>query len=85
MCRLRDPLNERRENMVKRCFHVLDTDRSGVIDSTDLKGIFNCSHHPDVISGKLTQDQVFKEFLTNFEGTSGNKNGQITWDEWKAY
>jgi len=84
MCRLRDPLNERRENMVRRCFNVMDTDRSGVITGQDLKGIFNCSHHPDVISGKLKEEQVFKEFLSCFEGTSGNHDGEITWEEWKA-
>jgi len=84
MCRLKDDLNPRREAMVKRCFEVLDTDGSGIIDSKDLQGIFNCSEHPDVITGKKKEADVFKEFLQNFEGTAGNKDGVITWDEWKA-
>jgi len=60
MCRLRDPLEPRRLAMVKRCFDVMDADGSGQIDSKDLKGIFNCSENPDVISGRKTEAQVFK-------------------------
>jgi len=85
MCQLKDPLNPRRENMVRRCFEVLDVDKSGQIDSKDLKGIFNANEHPEVIQKKKSEADVFKEFLQNFEGTTGNRDGVITWAEWKAY
>merc|ERR1712127_447599 len=39
LSQLREELNERRLNMVGRCFATLDVNGSGVIDSTDLKGI----------------------------------------------
>ena len=35
----------------------------------------------DVIAGKKTEDQLLKEFLNNFEGTSGNRDGQVTAQE----
>mmetsp|Transcript_111403 Transcript_111403/g.239974 ORF Transcript_111403/g.239974 Transcript_111403/m.239974 type:complete len:98 (+) Transcript_111403:302-595(+) len=85
MCQLRDPLNERRAAMVKRCFAVMDVDGSGQIDSKDLKGIFNASENPEVIQKKKTEEEVFKEFLQSFEGTRGNHDGVISWEEWKAY
>ena len=39
LLQLREELNERRLNMVGRCFATLDFNGSGVIDSTDLRGI----------------------------------------------
>ena len=39
--------------------------------------------HPKVISGDITQDEAFLEFLANF----GDKNndGNITKEEWNDY
>jgi Ca2+-binding EF-hand superfamily protein len=36
---LREELNERRANMVRRCFNVMDRDGSGNINSADLRGL----------------------------------------------
>jgi len=82
---LREELNERRLNMVKRAFNVLDRDGSEVINSKDLKGVYTAKEHPDVIAGKKTEEQVLNEFLNQFEGTQGNHDGTISWDEWKGY
>jgi hypothetical protein len=38
-----------------------------------------------VIAGKKTEEQILKEFLTNFEGTGGNHDGNVTWDEFLGY
>jgi len=35
-----------------------------------------------VIAGKKTEEQVLVEFLNQFDGTSGNHDGQITKQEW---
>ena len=35
--------------------------------------------HPDVITGRLTADQVFTTFLQSFEGVAGNKDGKVRW------
>jgi len=64
--------------VVKRCFEVLDHDRSGVIDSNDLKGIFNAKEHPDVIAKRKTEAQVLKDFLNQFESTKGNSDGKVS-------
>lgn len=67
--------------MVQRCFNVMDKDGSGVITKEDIQDIYTASEHPDVIAGKKTETQVLIEFLTNFEGTGGNKDGQVEWKE----
>ena len=45
--------------------------------------MYNCSFHPKVISGEMTEDQVFLEFLAHF----GDKNhdGKITKHEFHDY
>lgn len=31
--------------------------------------------HPDFIEGRKTKDQIVTEFLNNFEGVKGNRDG----------
>ena len=49
----------------------------------DLKGVYNCDHHPKFQSGEMTEEQIFGEFLQSF-GDS-NADGKITKDEWCDY
>ena len=48
-----------------------------------MKVVYNVNMHPKVISGDITQDEAFLEFLANF----GDKNndGTITKEEWNDY
>ena len=39
------------------------------------RGTYNCKFHPKVQEGKMTEDQVFMEFLQNFGDK--NKDGRI--------
>jgi Ca2+-binding EF-hand superfamily protein len=82
---LREELSPRRLNMVQRCFAVMDRDGSGVLNSADLKGIYCAKEHPDVIAGKKSEDQVLREFLNNFEGTTGDRDGTVTASEFTTY
>ena len=45
--------------------------------------MYNCKFHPKVQEGKMTEDQVFMEFLQNFGDT--NKDGTLTRQEWNEY
>ena len=53
------------------------------VDAADLKAGYAASIHPRVISGELSEDEVFLEFLTNF--SDRNRDGRIHRDEWNAY
>ena len=49
--------------MVDKAFLKFDKDGNGRIEAADLRGVYNCSQHPKVISGEMTEDEVFLEFL----------------------
>jgi Ca2+-binding EF-hand superfamily protein len=60
-------MNERRQNTVILAFKKFDKDGNGVIDIEDLKGKYNAKMHPDVKTGKKTEEDVLYEFLDTFE------------------
>jgi Ca2+-binding EF-hand superfamily protein len=69
--------------MVDKAFLKFDSNGSGTIEAADLKGIYNASFHPKVISGEMTEDEVFLEFLANFGDRNGD--GRIERAEWNDY
>ena len=75
--------NAKRQAIIDKSFLKFDRDGSGVINSLDLRGVYNCSFHPKVQSGEMTEDQVFREFLESFN--DANKNGTIDRGEWNDY
>ena len=64
---------------------MFDRDGSGQIDVKDIMSVFDVSMHPEFIENKKTKEQILKEFLNNFEGVAGNKDGVITRDEFFDY
>ena len=80
---VRGKMNPRRQAMVDKAFLKFDKNGDGVIDAVDLKGVFNCSFHPQVVQGRMTEDQVFLEFLSSFNDP--NRDGKIQRDEWNDY
>ena len=53
---IRGEMNQFRKDICMKAFKVMDKDRSGVIDISDIKGVYNAKKHPDVIAGKKTED-----------------------------
>lgn len=41
--------------------------------------------NPEFLEGKKTKDEIYREFLCNFEGKRGNKDGVVTFDEFVDY
>jgi len=52
---IRGPMNAARKAIVMRCFNVMDKDGSGMIDIDDIRGVYTADKHPDVITGKKTE------------------------------
>jgi len=50
-----------------KAFAIMDCDKSGVIDIEDIRQKYNAKMHPDVKSGKKTEDEILFEFLDTFE------------------
>ena len=53
---IKGPMNQRRKEIVLKAFKKLDRDGSGVVDIDDIKGVYNAGKHPDVKSGKKSED-----------------------------
>ena len=81
---IRGSMNERRQHMAMQAFDVLDKDGSGIIEPDDILDTFDASKHPDVIAGKLSANEVFREFLDTFD-VGGVHDGKVTREEWKNY
>lgn len=82
---LKDELSERRVNMVKKAFMMLDKDGSGKVTVSDIVGIYDVSMNPEFLEGRKTRDEILGEFLNNFDGPRGNNDGILTWEEFYDY
>lgn len=71
--------------MVDRAFEQMDRDGSGQITVSDVKHLYDPSHHKDFIEGTKTKDEIIDEFLDSFDGARGNNDGVITREEWNDY
>ena len=54
---LRDELSERRVNMVRKAFQMLDKDQSGKITVSDIAGIYDVSMNAEFLEGKKTKEE----------------------------
>jgi Ca2+-binding EF-hand superfamily protein len=86
---MKGQMNDRRKKIVLLVFEKLDTDKSGVIDINDIKYTYNVKSHPDVKSGKKTEEDVYGEFLETFEThhniNRGSKDRRVTREEFIEY
>lgn len=75
--------------MVIEAYKKLDKDGSGELSIKDLKGTYNARNHPDVKSGKKTEDDILYEFLDTFELHSSLRGGRrdhvVTLEEFFEY
>ena len=86
-----DRMNKRRIAIVKKAFAILDKNGNGLVELDDIRGTYNASKHPDVKSGKKTEDEVLGEFLDVFEyhfnllNDNKSKDRSITFEEFTEY
>ena len=80
---VRGELNETRKEVVLRAFQKFDKDGSGQVSIEDLLGVYSAEKHPKFISGEMSQEQIFDEFLAHIGDK--NKDGIITQKEWLEY
>lgn len=71
---IRGPMTSTRKQVVEMAYKKLDKDGNGWIDINDVRGVYNAKQHPDVKSGKRTEDDVLKEFLATFEMAHSIRN-----------
>jgi len=59
-------MNPIRQNLVVKAFATLDINKDGEISLDEFQKKYDASQHPDVRSGKRTQDEVLIEFMETF-------------------
>jgi len=81
---LRGPMNERRLALVRTAFTRLDKNGNGIVEPEELVDVYDASAHPEVIAGRMTSEEVLREFLDTFD-VGGEKDGKVTLDEFQNY
>jgi Ca2+-binding EF-hand superfamily protein len=64
--------------MVDKAFNYMDKDGSGKIDIKDIINVYDVTKNKEFLEKKKTKEEIIKDFLSNFEGVKGNKDGYIT-------
>merc|ERR1719326_1962860 len=87
---IRGPMNPARKKFVAQAFKKLDKDGNGWVDINDVRGVYKADRHPDVKSGKKTEDQILQEFLETFETAHAMRNNDapnyvVTKEEFEEY
>ncbi|XP_017845817.1 calcyphosin-like protein [Drosophila busckii] len=85
LIKLRPPMNNHRLDLIDQAFAKLDTNGDGEINADDLKHIYSVRDHPKYLSGELTESEILKLFLNNFENGSDNQDGIVTKEEFVNY
>eukprot|EP01022_Parablepharisma_sp_SALTPOND_P007913 TRINITY_DN1341_c0_g1_i1.p1 TRINITY_DN1341_c0_g1~~TRINITY_DN1341_c0_g1_i1.p1 ORF type:complete len:726 (-),score=97.19 TRINITY_DN1341_c0_g1_i1:11973-14150(-) len=81
-------MSEFRRNMVERAFDNLDVAGEGAVELESLKKAYNARMHPDVKSGKKTEDEAANEFAITFDAhhnSYGAEGNMVTRDEFVSY
>jgi len=87
---VRGEMNGFRKAIAQKAFKIMDKDKSGVLDINDIRQNYNAKMHPDVKSGKKTEDDILMEFLDTFEqhysmNHEETRDGKIEMMEWIEY
>jgi hypothetical protein len=53
---IRGDLNDFRRSLAEKAFAKLDRDGSGVLEVSDIVGVYNASKHPAVLEGRKTEE-----------------------------
>ena len=83
-------MDEFRKGLVLKAFSIMDKDGDGIIMVNDIKGVYTARLHPDVKSGKKSEDEVLGEFLETFEvhhglHAKGPRDHEVTQKEFIEY
>merc|ERR1712232_187041 len=77
------PLDPRRQELILMVFDMVDQTRDGKVQVDDIRMIYDVSHHPDVLAGRMEEDQALEHFLSQFDGV--NKDGCVSQREFFEY
>eukprot|EP00003_Mantamonas_plastica_P032488 TRINITY_DN883_c0_g1_i1.p3 TRINITY_DN883_c0_g1~~TRINITY_DN883_c0_g1_i1.p3 ORF type:complete len:102 (-),score=28.95 TRINITY_DN883_c0_g1_i1:82-387(-) len=77
-------MNDFRLDLIALAFDKFDSNDDGKITMVDIQQKYNARQHPKWQSGEWTEEEVFGEFLKNFDDQE-NPDGVITHEEFVNY
>ena len=80
---LRGALNETRKAVIARAYKKLDVNGDGTVRLDDIAKLYDASQHPEVISGKKSEQDVYMEFMGLWD--TQVKDGVVTLEEFEQY
>ena len=80
---LQGDMKRKRKVIVRMAYNILDKDGSGEVTVADIRGAYDCSQHPQVLDGSITEDEALAEVLATYE--QGVSDGVITFQEFLEY
>jgi len=84
----RKPLNDHRRHIVEAAYTALDQHGKRVVDVEVVKEMYDAFKNPEVVGGKKTADQAYREFLEHFNicgGGGGMGNNVVTLEDFITY
>jgi calcyphosin len=79
-----EDLNARRKSVLNLAFSSMDKKGTGAIEPEVLLAVYKPSRHPDVISGKRSEESALQEFLTTFD-VGVEVEGKVTQNEFENH
>ena len=80
---LRGDLNENRLGFIRQAYQKLDINGDGQVTLDDVARIYDVSQHPDVIDGKKTPEEAYREFMSMWDTQVAD--GIVTLEEFCEY
>ena len=80
---LRGELTPSRIGYIRQAYNKLDINGDGQVTLDDIAQIYDVSKHPDVIDGKKTPEEAYREFMSLWD--TQNADGIVTFDEFCQY
>ena len=91
---IRGPMSPFRKELVRKAYKKLDFNGNGLVEAEDIHNMYNAKNHPDVKTGRKTEQEIIQEFLETFEahrelskGDKASKKGDgiVTLNEFMDY
>lgn len=80
---LKGELTPAREAVIEEAYKKLDVNGDGTVRLDDIAKLYDASHHPEVVSGKKSEQDVYMEFMSLWD--TQVKDGIVTIGEFKQY
>jgi len=77
-------MSKRRIKFVKLAFGILSNGKE-VATIEDFKSAYDASQHPEVVAGRITEDEAVEEFMSVYEEGNQSTDGRITYFEFLDY